>query len=258
MTRFKTSSVQFRADGDGLEEGQFLVYPSTFTKKPDAYGDVVAPGAFADTIAEWKDSGNVMPGLYGHRMDDPDYSVAYALDMGEDEYGWWVKGQFDLDSPKAEQVYRLVKSKRLNQLSFAFDVKEEGLVELDDGSTANELRKLKVYEFSFVPVGANQDTSIVAVKSAVEVLAGEVKSGRVISTKNEETLRSAYEQLDAAVASIKSVIEQIDTGTAESDESKAKGKEPTAAKPEELDSSKEAEAIATLIQLTALTGKEEQ
>ena len=129
---------------DGLKEGEFLVYPSTFTRKPDAYGDVVAKGAFLDDIAAWKDSGNALPGLYGHRMDDPDFFVAGAADMGEDDHGWWVKGEFDLEAPKAKQVYRLVKGRRLNQLSFAYDVLEEGKTELGDGETANELRKLKV------------------------------------------------------------------------------------------------------------------
>jgi HK97 family phage prohead protease len=150
---------------DGLDEGQFIVYPSTFIKEPDSYGDVVAKGAFLDTIAEWKDSGNTLPGLYGHRMDDPDYFVAGALDMGEDDHGWWVKGEFDLESPKGPQVYRLVKGRRLNQLSFAFDTLDEKSVTLEDGRKANELQRLKVYEFSFVPIGANQDTSVVAVKA---------------------------------------------------------------------------------------------
>lgn len=162
--KLKAMPVSFRTDGEDLDDGQFIVYPSTFTRTPDSYGDVVASTAFDDTIKAWKDSGNVLPGLYGHRMDDPDYNVAGAIDQGVDEHGWWVKGQFDMNSPKAAQVYRLVKGKRLTQLSFAYDVLDEGTVELDDGSTANELRKLQVYEFSFVPVGANQDTSIVAVK----------------------------------------------------------------------------------------------
>jgi hypothetical protein len=56
---------------DGLKEGEFIVYPSTFTKTPDSYGDVVAPGAFLKTIDTWKNSGNTLPGLFGHRMDDP-------------------------------------------------------------------------------------------------------------------------------------------------------------------------------------------
>ena len=48
---------------------------------PDSYGDVVAPGAFTDTIADWKARGETMPVLYGHRMDDPDYFIGGVKDM---------------------------------------------------------------------------------------------------------------------------------------------------------------------------------
>lgn len=183
---------------DGLEEGQFLVYPSTFTREPDSYGDVVAKGAFVDDIEAWKSSGNVLPGLYGHRMDDPDYFVAGAIEEGEDEHGWWVKGEFDMENPKARQVYRLVKGRRLNQLSFAYDTLEEGAVELPDGRKANELRKVKRYEFSFVPVGANQDTSVVAIKAITDG----IKAGRVLSSKNESALRDARDAIDSVLSSL--------------------------------------------------------
>lgn len=199
---------------DGLEEGQFIVYPSTFIKEPDSYGDVVAKGAFLDTIAEWKDSGNTLPGLYGHRMDDPDYFVAGALDMGEDDHGWWVKGEFDLDSPKGPQVYRLVKGRRLNQLSFAFDTLDEKSVTLEDGRKANELQRLKVYEFSFVPIGANQDTSVVAVKALTEAMAGEFKAGRVLAQKHIDSLRSAQDAIGVV----------IEAAEATNDQEKASGK----------------------------------
>lgn len=174
---------------DGLKDGEFLVYPSTFTRTPDAYGDVIAKGAFADSISQWKSSGNTLPGLYGHRLDDPDFYVASAREMGEDDHGWWVKGEFDLESPKGKQVYRLVKDRRLNQLSFAFDILEEGKTEGDDGEAMNELRKVHVHEFSFVPVGANQDTSVVAVKSP-----------------NDETL----DRIEAAVNRLEAVSDRLD------------------------------------------------
>lgn len=183
---------------DGLKEGEFIVYPSTFTRTPDAYGDVVVPGAFLDDIQARKEAGTVLPGLYGHRMDDPDYSVAYAIEEGEDETGWWVKGAFDLESPKAQQVYRLAKGKRLNQLSFAYDVLDDGKATNDDGETVNELRRLKVYEFSFVPVGANQDTSIVAIKA----LSDGIKAGRVLSAKNQSALQEARDSIDSVLASL--------------------------------------------------------
>lgn len=201
---------------DGLEEGEFLVYPSTFTRTPDSYGDVVAKGAFLDSIKAWKDSGNVLPGLYGHRMDDPDFFVAGASDLGEDDHGLWVKGKFDLDSPKGPQVYRLVKGRRLSQLSFAYDTLAEGAVELEDGTKANELRKLHIHEFSFVPVGANQDTSVVAVKAIVDG----IKAGRVLSQKNETALREARDSIDSVLKS----LERDDQGGDDDQEGKASGK----------------------------------
>lgn len=195
--RIKTVDVMVKAGvEDGLEEGQFIVYPSTFTREPDSYGDVVAPGAFLDDIEARQAAGLTLPGLFGHRFDDPDFYVASALEETEDEHGWRIKGEFDMDSPKGPQVYRLVKSKRLSQLSFAFQVLDEGAVELEDGTKANELRKLKVYEFSFVPIGANQDTSVVAVKA----LADGLKAGRVLAAKHIDSLRSAQEAIGAVIA----------------------------------------------------------
>jgi HK97 family phage prohead protease len=239
MTTIKTAPLRGVKAGpdDGLADGEFLVYPSTFTRTPDSYGDVVAKGAFTDTITEWKESGNVLPGLYGHRLDDPDFYVASAIDQGEDEHGWWVKGAFDLDSPKGQQVYNLVKGRRLTQLSFAFDVLDEGAVELEDGVKANELRKLKVYEFSFVPIGANQDTSVVAVKAAADRLSTEVKAGRVFSAKNEDELRTVLASLDDARSGVTKLLAELDPSDDE-DTSKAsagpvKDEEPSGAKSEE-------------------------
>ena len=204
---------------DGLKEGEFVVYPSTFIREPDAYGDVVAKGAFAETIADWQGSGNTLPGLYGHRMDDPDFFVAGAKEMGEDDHGWWVKGEFDLESPKGSQVYRLVKGRRLNQLSFAYDVIDEGRVELEGGQTVNELRRLKVHEFSFVPVGANSDTSVVAVKALID----DIKAGRVLSAKNETALREARDAIDSVLSSLGEAEDGKSAPQGGNDQEKASG-----------------------------------
>lgn len=224
--KFKATKAAIETAGDDLAEGEFFVYPSTFTREPDSYGDVVAKGAFLDTIARWKadgeSKGHKLPGLFGHRMDDPDYFVAEATDMGEDEHGWWVKGKFDLENPKAVQVYRLVKGGRLNQLSFAYSVLDEASVEVAPGKKANELRKLDVYEFSFVPIGANQDTSVEAIKGAsLAVEALSLKAGRVLSAKNLEGLKAARDAIDAVLASAESPNDSEPTGSGNSDEKSA-------------------------------------
>lgn len=248
----KTLRVEVKAGpDDGLEEGEFIVYPSTFTKTPDSYGDIVAPGAFLDTIEEWKAAGEQVPALYGHRMDDPDFFVGGAdpNDMGEDDHGWFVKGRFDMDSPKGPQVYRLVKGKRLNQLSFAYDVLDEGQVELEDGTKANELRKLRVHEFSFVPVGANSDTSVVAVKANAESIADGIKAGRSLSSKNEGELRKAYESIGAVLAS----LEPTEDPAKASGQAQVKDEEPATVKSEELGVNPSARTLIAEVQLLALT-----
>lgn len=214
---------------DGLAEGEAIVYPSTFIRRPDSVGDVIAKNAFDDTIAEWKQSGQVLPGQYGHRFDDPEYYVAAGLDQGVDDRGWWVRTVFDPE-PKAQKVYRLVKGRRLGKLSFAYDTLDEGPITLsrDKGDLvdgpANELRKLKVHEFSFVPFAANDDTFVAGVKQAqaaqaLQQIAGELKAGRVLSAKNESLLRAAYD-------SIGNVLDGIGKTDTTNDDDAAKASEP--------------------------------
>lgn len=190
------SGLKTVGEDEELREGQFLAYASTWTREPDSYGDVVAKGAFAETIEAWKDSGNTLPILFGHDMVDPFSNIGGALELREDDHGLLVKGQLDLDNPKAMQVYRMLKGRRINQLSFAYDVLEDGIVDLGDEKSARELRKMKLYEVSIVPIGANQDTEVLAVKAAADQA---LKAGRTISAKNLESLIAARDSIDAVI-----------------------------------------------------------
>src|SRR5690349_1312683 len=100
--------------GDGLADGEFIAVVSVFGNK-DSYGDIVMPGAFADSLAAWKASGNPIPVYYSHRMDDPDFNIGYVVDAQETDKGLQVHGKLDLDddAKKAKQVYRLMKGRRL-------------------------------------------------------------------------------------------------------------------------------------------------
>lgn len=218
---------------DGLEAGQFEAYASTFTKTPDSYGDVVAKGAFADTIASWAKSNGVLPILYGHDLYDPFNNIGGADaklgDLAEDDHGLKVKATLDLENPTAMQVYRLIKGRRINQMSFAFDVLEAADVEVPkaDGSgdtvRARELRKMNLHEISVVPFGANAETEILAVKAAAEGL----KAGRTISSKNMESLKTAYEALGSVIAAADSSTVDDE---ANSDDEAAKAQASKAAK----------------------------
>lgn len=211
MARLKDYGIQIKAGpDDGLGEGEFTAYASVFGNK-DSYGDIVLPGAFGETLAEWKDSGNVLPLLFGHNMQDPDFNIGGVLEAKEDDHGLFVKSALDLDNPKAAQVYRLLKGRRLSQMSFAYDVLEGGEAqrEREDGTKEffYELRKLKLYEVSVVPIGANQETEILAVKaaqSAAQLLgAGSLSKGatsEILTAYNAlgDLLKSAGQEIGAS------------------------------------------------------------
>lgn len=194
---------------DGLAEGQFTAYASVFGNI-DSYGDVVMPGAFAPDLARWEKSGNAIPLLFGHQMNDPDMNIGHVVAAVEDSVGLKVTCQLDLENPKAKQVYRMIKGRRINQMSFAYDV-VDGAPAQRDGEDVYELRELKLYEVSVVTVGANQETEILAVKRAgefAERVSAEVKAGRVLSATQESEIRSAHEALGRALTVLDSTSDE--------------------------------------------------
>lgn len=191
-------------ENEGLEPGQFEAYASTWIKEPDSYGDIVRKGAFAETIREWKASGQTLPILFGHDLVDPFSNIGGAVDLKEDERGLLVRAQLDLENPKAAQVYRMLKGRRINQMSFAYDVLEDAIVELEEKAvgqgkrTARELRKMVLHEISVVPFGANSDTEVLAVKALAAGIDG-LKAGKVLSAKNLESLIAARDSLTTVI-----------------------------------------------------------
>lgn len=198
---------------DGLKEGQFEAYASVFGNK-DSYGDVIVPGAFTESLKSWKDSGNNIPLLFGHNMSDPDFNLGHVIEAKEDDHGLLTLNQLDLENPKSLQTYRLVKGKRINQMSFAYDVLEGGWAtrqkNADGGDDPDnqeeyfELRKLKLYEVSVVPIGANQETEITAFKAA-ELAERALEDGR-LDRKSFDALLKSYHRIGDLLMKSRSAI----------------------------------------------------
>lgn len=237
------------ADDPTLQEGQFTALASVFNNI-DAVGDVVMPGAFTDNLKEWSDSGDPIPLFWGHQMADPNMNIGSVLEATETPVGLQVKAQLDLENPTAQQVYRLLKGRRVSKMSFAYDI-DDGAPAERGGQNVYELRKLKLHEVSVVQVPANPEAIIQQVKAAAErrrahlkaegadseltELLGQVaellsaarssdgepkpepapktgiKSGRTLSAKNETTLRKALDQITGGMADVTSVLDSLDS-----------------------------------------------
>lgn len=207
----KSCVVKFKTDG--LADGEFVGYASVFGNK-DLVGDVVVKGAYTKTLSEWDRKGIPIPLLWGHNTADPDFNLGY-VQAEEDDRGLKVHGFLDMESPKSAQTYKLLKSGRVNQMSISYSVLDGAM-----SKGAYELRELDLYEVSIVPIGANQETEILAVKSVMTALAA--KAGRTLSSKNESAIRGAHEQALAIADALKSVLP--DAG--EQDQEMTSGKEP--------------------------------
>lgn len=239
--KFKTAPVSVKAvDAD---TGVFEAVVSVFGNE-DSYGDIVMPGAFAKTLQDWAAKGDPIPVYWSHRMDDPDYNIGHVLEASETDAGLLVKAQLDLGGGKADQVHRLLKGRRVTQFSFAYDV----IAEVKNGD-ANELHELKLYEVGPTPIGANQETELLAVKAAY-----------ALSTKSETDVREAIDALTAATKQLQELlpvnpdpeaeVEQKASGT-----DPANAEEPSGANAEEPGRSPSAKTFAQ-IQLLALAGQE--
>lgn len=141
------------------EAGQFEGYASTFGGAPDSHGDIIAAGAYADTLAAHKAAGSMPKMFWQH---DPDQPIGKWLDMVEDDKGLWVKGQLNMGVQRAREAYELLKAGDIDGMSIGYRIK--GYVKDDDRGTWT-LTKLDLFEVSIVSIGANSGALISAVKS---------------------------------------------------------------------------------------------
>ena len=221
--KIKEMQVKYRDDGNGSIEG----YASTFIRQPDSYGDVVKQGAFARTLEERWNGGKGIPFLWAHKMDDLKAFIGTA-EAEEDEKGLHFVATFD-DTEEAQKVRRLYKDGRLRKFSFAYEVKDEGTVVLEDGTKANELRELELFEISAVTVPANEDAGIVDDKAAET----EVKSGARNSKKDADRISQAISLLKEVLGEMDPEPEEDEAE--ETDDAKEEQKANEDATSEELD-----------------------
>lgn len=210
------------------EAGTISGYFSTYDRIPDSYGDVIAKGAFTETIRKRKESGHPFPLCWNHDLNqiigsvDPD-------DITDTDKGPLMTASF-FNTPLAQEKREIVKSGVVYQFSFAYDILNAAEVMLGDGVKANELQEIELYEISIVPIPANQNA-----------VATEIKSGRRNSAADASAIREAITLLQGVLGELEDIEEQ--------QESDVKAEEPDTVNAEEqtkiADLLKEANDILT-------------
>lgn len=145
-------------NGIGIIEGLASTFGNT-----DRVGDVIAVGAFTDTIEEIKARKGHIPMLWQH-----DSRVVIgkfrASDMVETNQGLFVKGEINLNTAKGKDAHELLKAEDVSDFSIGFRTLES---EFDEVARVNVIEKVDLREISIVTFPANEEAVVTAVKSVV-------------------------------------------------------------------------------------------
>ena len=155
------------------ESGEFSGYGSVFGVK-DSYSDIVVPGAFKASLANWQEKGQQPAMLWQHRMDEP---IGVYTKMEEDNEGLYVEGRLLIDDdPLAKRAHAHMKAGSLSGLSIGYSLKD---YEWDNDKGAWLLKDIDLWEVSLVTFPANDEARISDVKNALN-------RGEAVSPKHIE------------------------------------------------------------------------
>lgn len=143
----------------------------------DSYGDVIAKGAFAESIAMAKQDDTLWPALLmqhgGWGIDARSTTPVGAwLDFREDDHGLFAEAEFNPESERAREAYGLLKMKPrpgIRGLSIGYTIPDGGQEVPKEPLSPKHKRnilKATLWEVSLVTFPANKLAKVQSVKSA--------------------------------------------------------------------------------------------
>lgn len=162
--------VKFAPD-EVTAKGEFAGYGAVFGNI-DAYGDTIAPGAFSDTLKEWRKNDKLPPMLLQHGgagfTDSDGIPVGKWTKMREDDKGLYAEGKLiNMETERGRTIYGALSEGVLDGLSIGYRAKEFSLRTKPE-EPRRTLKAVDLVELSIVTFPANASARIEAVKSAAQ------------------------------------------------------------------------------------------
>ena len=142
------------------DSGEFEGYGSTFGGEPDSYGDIIAPGAYKDSLESHKAKGTMPKMFWQHDAGQP---IGKWLDAAEDSKGLIMRGRLNMGVQRGKEAYALLKDGDIDGLSIGYRIKEYSV---DTETEVWTLEKVDLFEVSIVSIGANENALVASVKAA--------------------------------------------------------------------------------------------
>jgi HK97 family phage prohead protease len=147
---------------DLKSNGTFSGYGSVYNVV-DQGDDIVASGAFTDSLAELSAKGRMPAMLWQHNSADP---CGVYTAMREDEIGLYVEGKLALKTQRGAEAYELMQMKAISGLSIGFMTREDSY---DQKTGVRTIKKGDLWEVSLVTFPCNDSARISTVKNIEEV-----------------------------------------------------------------------------------------
>lgn len=193
-------ACELKANG---ETGTFEGYGSVFSIT-DKGGDIVAPGAFAETLAESKAAGRMPAMLWQHNPREP---IGIYTAMEEDAVGLRVKGQLAMKTSRGAEAFELMKMGALTGLSIGYRVRDDSY---DRVTGIRTIKKADLVEVSPVTFPMNDASRISAVKTIEEL-----ETLSEIERHLRDACGMSKTEATALVSRVKSVLSRSDSGDRE-------------------------------------------
>ena len=142
MNGLETKFCSFKDALQISENAEISGYASLFGKG-DQGGDVVAPGAYAKSLAQLQASGRPVRMLWQH---DPAQPIGVWDEVREDAKGLYVKGRILTEVEKGREVAALIEAGAIDGLSIGYRTKSA----VRDAEGRRVLKELELWEVSVV------------------------------------------------------------------------------------------------------------
>ena len=144
-------------DGAGTVEGYGSIFGNV-----DRGGDVIEPGAFKASLADWRRKKQMPPILWQHDSWTP---IGVWDDVAEDAKGLKVKGSLILDVPQAAVARTLMQAGAVKGLSIGYRTTD---FTIDRKSGVRTIKKAELWEISLVTFPMNELALVTGVKSDLD------------------------------------------------------------------------------------------
>jgi HK97 family phage prohead protease len=144
------------------ETGVFAGYGAVFGNV-DLGRDVIAPGAFSESLTKWAAKGKLPRMFWQHNSRQP---IGKWTEMKEDGYGLFCRGRLTKGVQCADEAYLLMLDEALDGLSIGYQTVDD---QYDATLNVRKLLKLDLMEVSPVSIGMNPEALISQVKAAERI-----------------------------------------------------------------------------------------